>query len=156
MIKQNDPRLKPVIQKMGCFVRSCGAVAEIKAGKTLSFRQINELWDWSKRKGYINKNDDVMRSAPIITKAYEMLGFKGLFLEIATFKDGKMNYYGSISESLKRYPKSYIQKIETDGEIGTHFRVVDFEGVKLFDPYEPDIEPKKILYSIVYAFKEMS
>ena len=154
MIKQNDCRLLPEIRTVGCFVRSCGAVAELKAGKTLSYRQINELWNWAKKSGCLNKNNDVKHSAPIITKAYEMLGFKGRFFEIATFKNGKMGYYGSVGDGLKSVPKFYIQKIATDGTIGTHFRVVDWEGVVVFDPYEPAPEAKKILYSIVYAFQE--
>lgn len=153
MIKQNDCRLLPEIRSIGCFVRSCGAVAELKAGKTLSYRQINELWQWAKKSGNVDWKNDVKHSAPIITKAYSMLGMKGQFFEVATFKNGKMNYYGSVGEGLKSAEKWYIQKVKTDGPIGTHFRNVDYEGKLLFDPYEPEVIPQGIIYSIVYAFR---
>lgn len=154
MIKQNDPRCLPVIRRIGCFVRACGAVAELKSGKTLSYNQINELWEWAKKSGNVDWNDIVKHSAPIITHAYHMLGFKGRFFEVATFKNGRMNYYGSVGDGLRNAEKWYIQKIKTNGPEGTHFRNVDYEGTLLFDPHEPEINSQGIFYTIVYAFKE--
>lgn len=154
MIKQNDSRLLPVIRKIGCFVRSCGAIAELKAGRELSAEQINELWEWAKKSGNVDRNDNVKHSAPIITHAYRMLGFKGTFFEVATFKNGRINYYGSVGEGLRNAEKWYIQKIKTNGPEGTHFRNVDYEGKLLFDPYEPEVNSQGVFYSIVYAYKE--
>lgn len=155
MIKQNDPKCLPVIQKIGCFVRACGAMAELKEMKKLTAEQINELWLWGKKSGHINHEDNVKHSAQLATHALRMLGNDtGQFIEIATFNNGRMNYYGSISEQLKFMPKSYIQKIKTGGQVGTHFRNIDFAGNLLFDPYFPDVAPTGILYTIVYAYKE--
>lgn len=153
MIKQNDPRLKPVIRKIGCLVRSCGAVAEIKAGRELDAEQINCLWDWAKNSGNVGKDNCVKKSAPIINKALAALGCPGKFVEVATFRDGKMDWYLGVGEALKNSEKAYIQKVAADNEAGTHFRVVDFRGEILFDPYEPSPKAKKILYSIVYAYR---
>lgn len=155
MIKQNDKRLLPEIQKIGCFVRSCGAIAELKSGKELSYRQINELWEQAKKSGNVDYKNEVKHSAPIITNACKMLGFKGCFFEIATFKNGKMGYYASVGDAMRKAEKWYIQKIKTNGAEGTHFRVIDYKGDLLFDPYEPDVTPAGIFYSIVYAFKEL-
>lgn len=154
MIKQNDKRCLPVIQKIGCFVRSSGALAEFKTGKKLTAEQINELWKWAKKSGHINHDNVVKHSAPIATHALRMLGDEhGQFIEIATFTKGKMNYYGSVTEDLKELPKSFIQKIKTEYTDGTHFRVVGPDGSVMFDPYEPPIKALDIYYSIVYAYK---
>ena len=155
MIKQNHPECLPIVRKIGCFVRSCGAIAEIKEMKKLSVEQINELWTWAKRSGHVNHEDNVKHSAPIATRALRMLGNeKGKFVEIATFTKGKMSYYASVPDLWKTLPKSYIQKIGTNGTIGTHFRVIDNEGKLLFDPYEPEVKVQSIFYSIVYAYVE--
>lgn len=151
-VYQNDDKCYKVVQRIGCFVRSCGGIAEIKTGERLSAEQINALWDWAKATGNVNRNDDVRRSAPIATKALRMLGDKGSFVEIATFKNGHMNYYASVSAALKTAPKSYIQKVRTGGEVGTHFRVVSNDGTDLFDPYYPAPKATAVLYSIVYAY----
>lgn len=154
IVKQNDKDCLPIVQRIGCFVRSCGAMAEMKTEKELTAKQINELWNWGKKSGHINLDDIVKHSAPIATQALKMLGGSGRFIEIATFKDGKMNYYGSVTEEFKRLPKFYIQKIKTNGHEGTHFRNVDFNGNLIFDPHYPDIKPEGIFYSIVYVYKE--
>lgn len=154
MIKQNYKYCLPEVQKIGCFVRSCGAVAELFMHKELTATQINDLWIWGKKSGNIDFNDNVKHSAPIITKALKMLEGTGQFIEVATFRNGRLNYYQSVNESLKQRKKYFIQKIETNGKIGTHFRVVSGDGSLLFDPFFPDVEVKKILYSIVYVFVE--
>lgn len=155
MIKQNDPDCLPIVQKIGCFVRSCGAIAELKEFKQLTAKQINDLWNWAKKSGNVDYNDDVKHSAPIATHALRMLGNDtGRFIEVGTFKNGRMNYYASVPESWKTLPKSYIQKIKTNGEIGTHFRVVNCEGELWFDPYEPEVNVQDIFYSIIYVYKE--
>lgn len=154
MIKQNDKECLPIVQKVGCFVRACGFMAESVTGKELTAKQINALWDWSKKSGHINIDNCVKHSAPIATRALRMLGNEtGQFIEIATFTRGKMNYYGSITEQLKACPKYYIQKIKTDYAVGTHFRNIDAAGNLLFDPNEPEIKPSGIFYSIVYAYR---
>lgn len=155
MIKQNDKDCLPIVQKIGCFVRACGYMAEFKTGEELTAKQINELWNWAKKSGNINANNCVKHSAPIATHALRMLGNdKGQFIEVATFTRGKMNYYGSVGEGLKKLPKFYIQKIATNGPEGTHFRNIDNEGKLLFDPHYPDITSQGIFYSIVYVYKE--
>lgn len=152
-IKQNDVRCYPVIQKVGCFVRSCGAVAENIVGKELTAQQINDLWDWSKQSGHINLKDEVKHSAPIITHAIELLGGTGKVYEIGTFNKGKLGYYKSVSEAIRKKPKHYIQKIETVNK-NTHFRVVAYDGKLIFDPYDPQPKATKIIYSLIYAYCE--
>lgn len=154
MIKQTDKECLPVIQRIGCFVRACGHMAELVTGKELTAKQINELWTWAKESGHINHEDSVKHSAPIATKALQMLDGEGQFFEIATFNKGKMNYYASVSEHLKFFPKFYIQKIKTNGPVGTHFVNVSFDGKLLFDPHEPEIKNQGVFYTIVYAYKK--
>lgn len=50
MIKQNNIGCCPEMQEIGCFVRACGAMAELKEFKELTVEQVNELWAWAKKK----------------------------------------------------------------------------------------------------------
>lgn len=152
MVKQNDPDCLPIVQKIGCFVRACGFMAERVTGKELTASQINDLWNWSKKSGHINSSNCVKHSAPIATHALRMLGNEGQFVEIGTFTKGKMSFYGAITEQMKMHPRFYIQKIKTQYTEGTHFRNIDGAGNLLFDPNEPEIKELGIYYSIVYAY----
>lgn len=156
MVKQNDPKCLPIVRKIGCFVRACGAMAEFVTGEELTAEQINELWKWAKKSGNVDRDDLVKHSAPIATHALRMLGNeRGQFIEIATFTRGKMNYYASVGDGLKKCPKYYIQKIKTNGPEGTHFRNIDYKGDLMFDPHAPEIDATGIFYSIVYAYREV-
>lgn len=155
MIKQNHPQCMPVIRKIGCFVRSCGALAELKTGRRLKASEINKLWIWAKSNGCVNRHDDVVESAPIATEALRILGDTGRFVEIATFKDGELNYYKWVTPAMKQRKKWFIQKIKTNGEIGTHFRVVDHAGRLVFDPYDPECTVHGIFHSVVYIYLEV-
>ena len=151
MIKQNDARCIPPMQAIGCFVRSCGLVAEYKTGKALSAEQINALWTKSKEHSYIDINDNVKQSAPIINMALAMLGDSGRFIEIGTFKDGITYFYPSIPTAQWKID-ALIQKIKQGGKSITHFRLVDKAGNLIEDPHEPPIRPISIYYSILYHY----
>lgn len=154
MIKQNHPQCMPIIRRVGCFVRSCGALAELKTGRRLKPKEINKLWIFGKSSNLIDRNNDVKESAPLATEALRVLGDNGRFIEIATFKDGVMNYYSWVTPQMKEKKKWFIQKIKTNGQIGTHFRVVNHEGELIFDPYEPECTVQGVFHSVVYIYLE--
>ena len=152
-IKQNDLNCLPVVRKIGCFLRSCGLVAEYKTGEKLSANDINNLWHFAKEHKYIDDKDDVKQSAPIITRALRILGQdKGRFIEVGTFSDGVIFWYPSIPSEL-RQADALIQKVETENK-NSHFRVVDVKGCLIEDPYIPTPKVKKIKYSILYKYVE--
>lgn len=154
MIKQNHPQCMPIIRSVGCFVRSCWALAELKTGRRLKANEINKLWIFGKSSNLIDHNNNVKESAPLATEALRVLGDSGSFVEIATFIEGKMNYYSWVTPAMKERKKWFIQKIKTNGKIGTHFRVVNKEGKLIFDPYEPECTVQSIFYSVVYIYLE--
>lgn len=159
MIKQNDRRCLPEMQEIGCFVRAAGAMAELVShhyfeGKELTVEQVNELWTWAKKSGNVDYKNEVKHSAPIATKALQMLDLKGRFIEVATFNNGRMNYYASVTDDMKCLPKYYIQKINQNGPNKTHFRNINCFGELLFDPHEPAVCPQGVYYSIVYVYQE--
>lgn len=154
MIKQNHPQCMPIVRRIGCFVRCCGALAELKTGKRLTANQINKLWVWGKLEGVIDRNDNVRESAPIATEALRVLGDSGRFVEVATFKDGSMNWYRWVTPAMREKKKWFVQKIKTNGKIGTHFRVVDNAGRLVFDPYEPECTVQGVFHTVVYIYLE--
>lgn len=150
-IKQNASGLYLEIQKIGCFFRSALLLAEMQSGKKLTVKQINELWDAALNLRYIDQQHNVMNSAKIATLALEALKCPGRFIEIATFKDGCMNYYSGI-ENDKRRADYFIQKGLQNGPNKTHFYVVDKAGNLIEDPHEPAINITKVVYTICYRY----
>lgn len=155
LMKQNDEKLYPVIQKVGCFFRSCGIIAELKCGKKLEADQINRTWDWARRQGYVDNNNDVRNSAVIATQFLRELGDDtGRFVEVGTFRDGVTQFYFGIRNGSPELCKidALIQKIKQNGPSKYHFRVVDKSGKLLEDPHEPEINVVSVEYSILYAY----
>lgn len=153
-IKQNHPGNLPIMQKSGCFVRSAGLVAEIHSGGVLAQDQVNALWGWGVNHGYIDSENDVVESAPLINQALRMLGVaRGKFFEVGTFKNGKTSWYPSVPLPMRK-TDAVIQKIRQGGPQKYHFRVVDKRGNLIEDPHEPAIKVLGIEYSILYCFKE--
>lgn len=151
-IKQNDERLLEDIQKIGCFFRSCGIIAENHTNKNLTVEQINNGWKYAKEKGLIDKKNNVVTSAPIINYFLKELGDKGRFIEIGIFQNGKTFFYSSIRDTVYCHIDALIQKIKQNGKSKTHFRVVDKMGELIEDPHLPPIKVQGIYYSILYAY----
>ena len=156
-VKQNDKALYDDIQRIGCFFRSCGLVAEYKTGKRLNVTQINNTWDWAKNTRRIDGNNNVRDSASIINRFLRVLGDNmGSIIEVGTFKDGKTTFYPYYQKHRADLCRAdfLIQKIRQNGPSGTHFRLVDKLGNLIEDPHEPVINVKGIEYSILYAYAE--
>ena len=150
-IKQNDKRLYPIIQKIGCFFVSCAIVAQNTAGKDLTASQINAVWDWAKKTKRVDQNDNITDSASIINRFLRVLGSAGRFIEVGTFRDGRTQFYPLVNEKY-RHVDALIQKIKQGGKSVTHFRVVDRKGTLIEDPHEPPIKALSVYYSILYCF----
>jgi hypothetical protein len=150
-IKQNDPACLPDIQRIGCFFRSCGLIAEYKTGRSLSAYAINETWQWAKSTRRVDENNCVKDSASIATRFLRILGDAGRFVEVGTFSNGETRYYPAVSLANCR-TDAVIQKIKQNGPSVTHFRVVDKSGKLIEDPHDPPIRVLGVYYSILYAY----
>lgn len=151
MHKQNEIGLKIVIRDIGCFFLSCVNLVEFKTGLKLSVKEVNELWDFCKRNNIIDKNDDVVSSAKIMNRILKIKNSDLRCYEIATQKQGVKHFYKGISNEIKNMEHYYIQKLQTDGKYGTHFRVITENG-NIFDTYDRFYYFDKVLYNIVYCF----
>ena len=150
-IKQNNPECKTVIQKVGCFFRSCGLIAEYQTGKYLSVKQINDTWEWAKGTGRIDEENCIKDSASIATRFLRALGDGGCFCEVGTFRGGVTYWYPSIPKDDRR-ADALIQKIRQGGPSVTHFRVVNKNGGLIEDPHDPPLKVLDIYYSILYEY----
>lgn len=148
LIPQTNKSLYKEIQSVGCFFRSAQAIAEIEAEKALTTSQINSMWEWASIKGIITWDCIMKASAPIANKTLEVLGVKNKkFIEIATSKNGVPTYYKSITKEMQN-PKYFIKKIHNQFD-GTHFLVVDKNGMTIFDP-DNSAEEVYEIYTICY------
>lgn len=158
LLKQNSNGLYIDIQKIGCFFRSALRMAEFIAEKKnrpfLTVKQINKLWECSQLMKFIDKDKNTVNSAGIANIALDFMNLKGKFVEVATFKDGVLNWYASVPHSQRR-ADFYIQKIKQSGPSKTHFRNVDKYGELLFDPHDPEIISQGVYYTICYRFDEV-
>lgn len=157
--KQNASGLYLEVQKIGCFFRAACHMAELEAerqGKRitrLTIDEINRCWEFSQKLKYINDELNVVTSAPIANLAGSILGLKGKFVEVATFKAGQMNWYGSIPKDQRR-ADYFIQRIAQNGPSKIHFINVTKEGKLLWDPHDPDITVQGVYYTICYKYQE--
>lgn len=149
-IKQNTSGLYLPLQKIGCFFRSACLLAEYKTGKKLTISQLNKLWVKSLAFEYMTVDFLVKNSAKIATIALQELGDKGKIVEVATFRDGKMNWYANVEHRAD----FYIQKIMQNGPNKTHFIVVDKYGELIEDPHDPVIKKQGVFYTICYQYIE--
>lgn len=156
-IKQNTPGLNGQIQAVGCFFRAAARMAEYAAevaGKRkihLTIDELNSLWDQAKTAGHINENDEVQNSAAIANAALKILKVNGRFVEVATFANGKMSWYGSIPQNERR-ADYHIQKFNQNGPNKTHFINVNKYGELRWDPHEPAIKNRGTIYTICYRY----
>ena len=149
LLKQTDKRLLSVIREVGCFFRSAQAIAEMISGKALIPEQINEMWGWAKKAGFIDDKNFMRASAPITNHTLKLLGCNKKVYEVGTCRNGRDEYYPSVPKSLKRADYR-IQKVKTKYQAGTHFRVInDYEYV-LYDP-DPKVESLGAFYQILYC-----
>ena len=162
MIYQNDDNCITDVRKIGCFVRSCGIIAECKYNelytasneedRLLTAQDINKMWRYGKELGIIDEDNRLINSAKMATFALRLLGDNdGRFIEIATKKNGEMDLYGWARK--KGYvPDSFIQKILQNGPSKTHFRVVDKNDNLQLDPHNPPIKMVEPVYTICYKY----
>ena len=154
LIFQNDGRLSEVIQKVGCFIRSCGACAELHEDKELTAEQINSLLHYGRAKKIIDNKNNLLESAPLMTKALRLLGNqKGYFAEVGIKRGGKISLY-PWAEKRGISPDTFIQKIRQNGPNKYHFRVVNRKEELVFDPHNPEIKCQGVEYTICYKYME--
>lgn len=162
MIYQNNIDCLPIIRRVGCFVRSCGLIAEKRYSENnpdsfeeLTADQINRMWSWGKDTEIINENNCLQDSAKMATFALKQLGdMNGYFAEIATkYPDGKCYTY-PWAEKKGYVPDFFIQKIVQNGPGVYHFRMVDKDDNLLVDPHDPPIHVVKPVYTICYKYLE--
>ena len=157
-IKQNGPGMYLVIAQIGCFFRAACNMAEREARRQgrvvwcLTAEQLNRIWTISHNLHYINDKENVVVSAPIANLALGTLGIPGKFTEVGTFTNpGEINWYSSLAVKDRR-ADYFIQKIAQNGPSKTHFRNVNENNIKLWDPHEPDINVQGKYYTICYRY----
>ena len=153
LLKQTDKRLSTVIREVGCFFRSAQAIAEMISGKSLTPDQINEMWEWAKKAGYIDDRNFMRASAPITNHTLKVLGCNKKVYEVGTCRTGRDEYYPSVSRNMARADYR-IQKIKTKYQAGTHFRVINSYERVLYDP-DPSIESLGAFYQILYCVVDL-
>ena len=153
LLKQTDKRLLPIIQQIGCFFRSAQAIAEIISCKTLTAEQINEMWEWAKKAGYIDNKNFMRASAPITNHTLKLLGCKKKIYEVGTSRNGREEYYPSVPKSLA-HADFRIQKIKTKYQAGTHFRMVNEYEQVIYDS-DPSVESLGAFYEILYCVVDL-
>lgn len=155
ILKQNSQGLKRDIQTTGCFFVSCLFIAQTTAGKNLTKKQYNSLYEKAHAAGFM-KDRDMVVSDKVINLAFAELGVHKKAFEVGTDKGG---FYGWVQKN-KNYQKvdACIQKIKqpAGSTYPFHFRVTDKTGELLFDPYSPEVKSAGSVHIIWYCIKDFS
>lgn len=153
IIKQNSQGLKRDIQTTGCFFVSCLFIAQTTAGKNLTKKQYNSLYEKAHAAGFM-KDRDMVVSDKVINLAFEELGVKKKAYEVGT---DKASFYGWVQKN-KAYQRidACIQKIKQmpGANHPYHFRVTGKNGELLFDPYAPEVKSAGSVHIIWYCIKD--
>jgi hypothetical protein len=163
LVFQNNPNNLPIIQTSGCFARCAQGIAELFSGKYLSSDQINEVWAWgrtkelivnSKKKLVIDENNNINSSAAIANRVLQIVEAPGRILEVGTKQAGVINWYGwAKGNPLYQRADAFIQKIAQSGPQKIHFRLVNKDESLRWDPHNPQILCKGVIYTIVYCYQ---
>ena len=135
LILQTDPRLYPAINQYGCFFRDCQALAEIEMGKALITEQINASWDYAKSKGWLTLDSQgyYQLRDPVSVINYTLSFLGSSKTAVNTMVD---NADGTKWPEVLGKPYKYIFQTNHSGSSdGVHYRLYDYDGNLIFDPY---------------------
>jgi hypothetical protein len=140
---------------------------------------LNDTWEWAQDTGRIGNKQPIdcgikrneafnprcpkcahwsdckfnceLDGASIATRFLRQLGDNGHFTEVGTIKNGVVSWYPATSQQNRRMDVC-IQKIRQGGPQGTHFRLVNKNGVLTEDPHNPAIAALSVIYTVIYAY----
>lgn len=144
MLYQINKQLETGIQKWGCYFLCLVRMAEEAIEYEFSAEQANMAWNLSYKKGYINyttnkvdKPDLILRL--LLDEAKSPIKIFQVGAEIL----GHVEYWqwAKTNEKAKAW-RWAMEKIETSGEYGTHFRLCNREKIVTYDPYSPVAQVK--------------
>jgi hypothetical protein len=146
-IKQNDPRLLPIIRAKGCFFRTLAGMAETHLQKYLTANQINYLYnECSQNPSIMNENCYMyMGMAKLIEYAgdelrHSLKAFRRGLFEKDTFTFWKPGYESYTDTAIQYKTKS-----------GAHFCQGDRSMREIWDPWEGKL--KKLYLQSVSLFE---
>lgn len=149
MIKQNDEKCLPAIQKIGCFFRSSLLAVEYSTGKKFTPDDLNSLWNSAKFKGIISIDDDLMDSAKLMNLGLDRLCEPGYFAEIGLKVAGHIELY-RWAENAGLVPDTFIRKMRQGGPNKYHYVLVDEKDKLIEDPHDPVIKDLGEVFTICY------
>jgi len=90
---------------------------------------------------------------PVVYRGLKYFGCEKKVAEVGIFRSGKVSYYGWYKDLTEPYNGAtfYVQKVRLgdDHVEPFHYRLVDYKGEIVFDPYAPRLEECGIEYSII-------
>ena len=132
-IKQEDSKI-PEIYNSGCFLLSCYYIACDYTGKDMTHAELNQLYEYLYKNGYIKKDCYLnLRSEKIIQEILIYLfGIKRTVIKTATFytlNDKKHDESTKLTNTILSESDYRIYKIRTIND-NEHFRLFEYDPSK--------------------------
>ena len=135
MTLQNTEGLNEEIKKIGCLFLSLVRIVELEVGSDFAPYQINFIWNVAKKKSYIDRKLNCKNPDGIIKELFYLTAMpRRSFAQVGIEKQGKVVFWEWAKTVYTNY-KYKIEKVQTYGEIGTHFRLCDRDSHLIYDSY---------------------
>lgn len=149
MVLQNDPKLLPVIQKLGCYFLSLGKIIECEADYAFSAEEVNQIWE--ETKDCRTARDAIIHPDKILRAFSRAAGSSVVVAQIGEELPGRMFYWSWVRNKTADY---LVEMRTTSGLIGTHFVLVDKKKVLIYDsysfkPYKSALSGRYLYYKVL-------
>lgn len=135
MVKQDNVKLLPIIQNLGCLFLSLGCIAELETGYKFKPEDVNSIWILAKASKYIDGANRIVKPDNILQLFVRSVGFKLNIYQVGQLIDDKIIYWNWVKPENRNY-KYCIHLRLTKGIHGTHFILCDSNKQVIFDSYD--------------------
>lgn len=143
MFKQDNQKLIAPIRNVGCLYLSMLRMVELESGTVFSEDEVNEIWLAAKELGYIDEKNCMKLPDELMVYVKGKYKFKKTIATIGIEKEGQTTYWqwtrGKYTQASYK-----LEKVETYGKIGTHFRLCNTKNEVIFDSYPTVYKHKRI------------
>lgn len=136
MYLQNDKRLLPAIQQVGCLYLSMMRILELMSGREMAIEDVNFIWRMSKQSGYIDSGNNMKQMDDVFRLAKRTLVLDKLAFSVGLIEQDKTTFWDWTKNNQELHDYKYmIENYITYGVEGNHFVLCDSRRNVLFDSY---------------------
>ncbi len=149
MMLQNDIGLIDIIRRIGCYYLALARMVELESGYDFKPDELNTIWLESKSYHYIDWRNNIIKPDEILSLLVRITDKKIKLAQVGQTQDGKTLFWQWYQGNAYDYG---CKMLNTGGQVGTHWVLVDTAGNLLYDSYSfKDYEYTDSGRTVLYA-----